>query len=107
MTTKITTNKEYNFETAENDTFSWTRWDENTLFHKPTGYRIYQMMWVGNDGFVTSEVESEIKKAALLFWNELLSLRNQKPEPVIEEVKHGFGYCNKCGTYCYGDCEAN
>lgn len=25
----------------------------------------------------------------------------------LEIEKHGFGWCNKCGSYCYGDCEAN
>ena len=31
-----------------------------------------------------------------------LQARNN-PEPAVE---HGIGYCNSCGTYCYGDCEA-
>lgn len=25
--------------------------------------------------------------------------------PIVEE--RGFGYCVKCGSYCFGDCEAN
>ena len=24
-----------------------------------------------------------------------------------EPVVHGFGWCNKCHSYCYGDCEAS
>jgi hypothetical protein len=24
----------------------------------------------------------------------------------VEEVERGFGWCEKCGSYCYGDCEA-
>lgn len=33
----------------------------------------------------------------------------KKEETIITEKqpKHQFGYCPKCHTYCYGDCESN
>jgi hypothetical protein len=31
------------------------------------------------------------------------------PAPIIDEPAetHGFGWCDKCESYCFGDCEAN
>ncbi|RJO64971.1 MAG: hypothetical protein C4540_02445 [Candidatus Omnitrophota bacterium] len=108
----IITDTKFNFEKAENDLFSWNYWDGtsgNCLTHKPSGREIYQMRW--NNG---EEVESDIRQAAKEFWTELWALQEQKPPRIEEdydydlEPKHGQnGYCRKCGSYCYGDCEAN
>jgi hypothetical protein len=27
--------------------------------------------------------------------------------PVAAQIKHGFGWCDKCESYCYGDCTAS
>jgi hypothetical protein len=116
----IKTNYKYNFDKAENDTFSWDQFDGtsgNTLKYKPTGRRIYQMTWTDTK----ETVSDEIKQAAIEFWDELKSLKNQKPSkqaPSVVVVDHGFdnsnepahghmGYCRKCHDYCYGDCDAN
>jgi len=33
--------------------------------------------------------------------------RNRKEIAEMEARRDANGYCRKCGTYCYGDCEAN
>ena len=115
--TAIKTDTKYNFQQAENDQFSWNTWDGtsgNTLLHKPSGRRIYQMQWCNSEGYVTDTVEGEVCEAVKAFWAELRKLQAQKPPRVEEdydiesEPKHGYnGYCRKCHSYCYSDCEAN
>lgn len=107
----ITTDTKYNFTKAENDTFAWTCWDGtdgNKLTHKASGRDIYHMSWLNERGQMQEPVTGEIKEQAINFWNELQELQNQKQQPIeITEETHGFGWCEKCQSYCYGDCEAN
>lgn len=112
----IKTDTKYNFSIAENDEFYWTSWDGcngGELKHKPSGRSIYQMCWLNERGYMAEKVEGEIKTAACAFWSELENLQKQKPPRVAEEYddpepEHGVnGYCRKCHSYCYGDCEAN
>jgi len=107
----IQTNTKYNFDQAQDQNFSWTKWDGtsgSTLTHKATGREIYQMRW--SDGKM---VDGETRTLACKFWDELHALQEQKPAlaDVVEtdpEPQHGQnGYCRKCHSYCYGDCEAN
>lgn len=109
----IKTNYKYNFDKAENDTFLWSSFDGtngNSLTHKPTGRQIYQMTWMDDK----KSVSDDIKQEAITFWSELATLQSQKPpkkastHKIEEEPKHGEnGYCRKCHSYCYGDCDAN
>ncbi len=111
----ITTDYKYNFTKAENETFTWDSFldDGGLLHHKASGRDIYQMHWIGANGRMAESVEGETREQVLAFWNELSNLQKQKPprrdEPEIDpEPKHGVnGYCRKCHSYCYGDCEAN
>ena len=73
MTIKTDTYR--NFTEAENDTFSWTNIDGETLTHKATGRHIYQMHWIGDDGYMADEVEGDIRTQALSFLAELSSIR--------------------------------
>ena len=110
----IITDKQYNFTTAENDTFAWTQWDGTNgkqLLHKATGKSIYQMQWIGDNGKCTETVDAETKALAIDFWAALAILQAQKParndEPISTEPQHGQnGYCRKCHSYCYGDCQS-
>ena len=116
--TTITTNTKYNFTDAESDLFSWSSFDGTsgkTLTHKASGRQIYQMQWCNKQGYTVEKVEGEICQAVKEFWAELRRLQAQKP-PMVEadyydsdpEPKHGVnGYCRKCHSYCYTDCEAN
>lgn len=109
------TNTKYNFDKAENEMFSWTEWDGtsgNTLMHKPSGRTIYQGHWLGTDGKMAESISEEIGLAVIEFRRELNELKNRKPERYTvgagPEPQHGQnGYCRKCHSYCYGDCEAN
>jgi hypothetical protein len=112
----ITTSTKYNFDKAENSIFSWSSWDGTsgkTLTHKATGRQIYQMSWLDKNGYMAEPVVGETREQAMAFWAELETLKNQKPprrdEDYAEpEPKHGVnGYCRKCHSYCYGDCDAN
>lgn len=113
----IQTDTKYNFSKAENDLFSWSTFDGangNILTHKPSGKQIYQMRWCNDQGYATDLVDGDVRQAALNFWGELRELQAQKP-PRVEanydidpEPRHGQnGYCRKCHSYCYGDCQAN
>jgi hypothetical protein len=116
----IKTNYKYNFDKAENDTFSWDQFDGtsgNLLTHKATGRQIYQMSWDDTK----EHVSEEIKQQVIAFMDELAILKNKKPSkqsPSVVITDHGFdnsnepahgqmGYCRKCHDYCYGDCDAN
>lgn len=111
----IKTNYKYNFDKAENDVFSWSHWDGTNggiLRHKASGRSIYQMHWLNEKGKMAEEVTGETRKQALDFWAELAQLEAQKQPETDEdydyEPEHGVdGYCRKCHSYCYGDCEAN
>lgn len=120
----IKTNSKYNFDKAENDVFSWNYWDGTSgsiLTHKATGREIYQMQWC-TKGKCVEPVTGEIKDQAIAFWAELRNLREhpdalytgaevariEELDAQMSEPKHGEnGYCRKCHSYCYGDCEAN
>jgi len=103
----ITTDTKYNFEKAENDTFSWTAFDGTsgkTLTHKESGRKIYQMAWVDTGEKVTDELKNQV----ILFRDELKKLQNPEIEEIeFSEEEHGIGWCNICHSYCYGDCQAN
>lgn len=112
---EITTNQKYNFTKAESDLFSWSMFDGtsgNMLLHKPSGKSIYQMRWIGSDHYMADPVTGETREAAIKFWDTLREMQKQKPQTakidyVDDEPKHGQnGYCRKCHSYCWGDCEA-
>jgi len=110
----IKTSTKYNFTDAANDTFSWTTFDGcngGMLTHKPSGRQIYQMRWIDANGYATETVTGEIREQATEFWAQLRTLQAQKPprrdEYTDPEPAHGQnGYCRKCHSYCWGDCEA-
>jgi hypothetical protein len=106
MTTLTTTTKFS--QTAENDLFSWNSAEEDMLTYKPTGQQIYQMKWYEwkNSTPVTDET---IKAAVIEFWDALKVAQTQPAKPVAAHTveQHGYGWCNKHHSYCYGDCKAN
>jgi hypothetical protein len=121
----ITTATNHN-DSAENDTYSWSRWDGtngNKLYHKPSGLYIYQMSFCdGPEEKMGTKITGEAKEEVMAFRAALAELQAE-PAPLytgaesarIEELdseesepKHGpNGFCRKCHSYCYGDCEAN
>lgn len=120
----ITTPTKYD-DKAENDVFAWTYWDGtngNQLFYKPTGQYIYQMCYLdGPRGTMRTKITGEEKEQVMLFWAALKVLQAE-PEPLYtgaaaaaEELEYSLGepahgqngYCRKCHSYCWGDCEAN
>jgi ribosomal protein L32 len=77
------------------------------------------MMWCG-ERHGEPITDQSIVDAARAFWNELSALKKSERELKEKladeayakdceqhdaEIKNGL--CPKCGTYCYGDCEAN
>lgn len=113
-----------NFDKAENDEFTWTYWDGTsgkTLIRKPANREIYQMRYTDNG----EAIEGDEKTKVMIFWQALKELqkapRLQPPYTAEEtariekleeynesEPEHGIsGYCRKCHSYCWGDCEAN
>jgi len=107
----IKTDTKYNFTKAENNIFSWSYMDGtsgNILVHKPSGRRIYQMTWLDKNGKMAETVGDDIRKDAILFKDELNILQDAKPQMQAEpELEADTNYCLKCGSYCWGDCEAN
>ena len=107
----IITNSQYNFTKAEDETFSWNDISKDMLTYKPTGKLIYQMEWYEwkNSQPITDKA---IIKATSKFWDELHKLQThpRSAHKVIEvdpQPQHGEnGYCRKCHSWCWGDCEA-
>lgn len=115
----MVTNTPANFDEAENDVFTWTKWDGTsgkTLREKSTGREIYQMNYTDNG----QSVEGETRVKASAFWEALWSLQDDpKPTMTTEEVasfekaieqlpedNNHPGWCNRCHSYCYGDCQS-
>lgn len=65
---------------------------KNTHLYAPIPSDIEQDVWGEWDARLAAKTERE-KKATLAHQNEL-------------RIKIANGYCTKCGSYCYGDCEA-
>jgi len=40
-------------------------------------------------------------------YNEVKKGQNEKTEVELKQADRGFGFCHKCESYCYGDCEAS
>lgn len=77
----IKTNKQYNFDKAENDTFSWTLWDDTngeSLTHNATGRKIYQMHWLDAEGKMSDKVEGALREQAVSFWREISIIRAER-----------------------------
>ena len=101
---KTTTMNGY-LDTAENDTFAWRSFQPDYLTHKPTGRQIYQMDWyewgnshpIDDQAIITAvnEFRAAVKVAQVAPKRERIAV-----SPVI----HGDGWCDKCQSYCYGDC---
>ena len=55
-----------------------------------------------------AELEAELPKSEEQLQLEAAQAEAEKRQYVEVEPKHGeHGYCRKCHSYCYGDCEAN
>jgi hypothetical protein len=114
MTTEITTTKQNGIITeAENDLFAWKSFEPDYLTYKPTGQKIYQMVWYEwqnstdiTDQTIIIAVNEFRSSLEILKFQE--TLKNMVSE-IIDALPetHGYGYCDKCQSYCYGDCGAN
>jgi hypothetical protein len=112
---QLMTDKVYNPARAESDLFAWDRFDDTNggkLLHKPSGRSLYQMRWIDPaTGYATDPVTGEERDQAIAFWAALRIRRDRQPAYVAQsdtEPQHGHnGYCRKCHSYCYGDCQAN
>jgi hypothetical protein len=79
------------------------------------GQRIYQGQYL--DPVTGRETETyPDKESYSIFLNRVCDyLENEKnklreknrKENEEKEISRGFGWCDRCGSYCYGDCKAN
>lgn len=114
LATELVTDKPYKPARAESDLFSWYKFDDTSggkLLYKPSGRSIYQMRWIDPAGYATEPVIGDEREQAIAFLEALQIVLARKPAIVDEvdtEPQHGHnGYCRKCHSYCYGDCQAN
>lgn len=114
---QLITDRPYGFVRAESDLFAWYKFDDTNgakLTHKPSGRILYKMHWIDPvTGYANQPVTGIEREQAIAFWDALFARQQQKP-PYVEqsdtdtEPRHGQnGYCRKCHSYCYGDCQAN
>ena len=54
---------------------------------------------------ISKELWESMKEANAATGTEMISWEVVKKEAKPAAKIH-HGYCNKCGTYCYGDCDA-
>lgn len=95
-------------DSASDDNFTWKHFDGSngeTLYHIETGRKIYQMYWMTN-GMMDEPVTGEVRDQALAFWAALKTATEPKVT-THESRQENTGLCPRCGTYCYGDCEAS
>ena len=117
LSNQIVTDSKYNPTRAESDTFAWYKFDDTSggsLLHKPSGRSLYRMCWIDpKTGYATDPVTGDVREQVVAFWAALRLLQERKPAPAYvdqpdPEPRHGeHGYCRKCHSYCYGDCQAN
>jgi len=106
---KIKISREGNYiNEASTDTLAWSWFgNQDTLYHTPTGRKIYQMHWLNSDGQMDEEVTGETADEVTAFWAALKAAEMGTEEPVAETVEmNRSGICPRCHSYCYGDCEA-
>lgn len=109
--TTLKTDYKKNFTKAENELFTWTSSEHDFLIYKPTGKQIYQMEWYEWKNS-TPITDPAIITAVSEFWAALRELQEAEEKAKYEKFEsekpavHGYGWCNKCQSYCYGDCEA-
>jgi len=108
--TTLTTNSTKHITKAENELFSWNNDAPGFLTYKPTGQQIYQMTWYvwKNSVEITDQT---IRAAVKEFFTALHDLQDATEKakwntPSYKPEQHGDGWCDKCESYCYGDCEA-
>ena len=115
MTTKITKTKIGNVKTAENDLFIYVYTNPDYLTYKPTGKLIHQMDWYEWKNSEPIE-DQNLRNQITAFRAEIKAINEQNQKKSVSSIdnyidtepKHGInGYCRKCHSYCYGDCEAN
>lgn len=112
---ELVTDKTYNPARVDSNLFAWYKFDDtdgSKLLHKSSGRSLYQMRWIDPvTGFATEPVTGEDREQAIAFWAALQIVIDRKPaiiEQADTEPKHGQnGYCRKCHSYCYGDCQAS
>lgn len=115
MAERLVTDRAYDPTRAESDLFAWHKFDDThggKLLHKPSGRSLYQMCWIDPvTGYATEPVTGEEREQAIEFWHVLRIRAERKPITIArpdDEPQHGEnGYCRKCHSYCYGDCQAN
>jgi hypothetical protein len=61
---------------------------------KAISVAVVNCMWCGGGTF-----------SVFIDWNEIVA--HKKSDCKETELSNSFGYCEKCETYCFGDCEAN
>lgn len=112
---QLVTDKMHNPARAESNMFAWYKFDDTDggkLLHKQSGRSLYQMRWIDPaTGYATEPVIGEDREQAIAFWAALQIVVDRKPTIIEQpdtEPQHGHnGYCRKCQSYCYGDCQAN
>ena len=82
--------------------------------HSPVNHEAGQMLAkIGKLGLIAENmilVESAIdklKKHPTWIAKQARIEKNRKEIEEMETRRDANGYCRKCGSYCYGDCEAN
>lgn len=84
--------------------YEWSWADEHVIRDTATGKTHY----------------NDLNEEMMVFWDAVEIIRNKQTsapmtmeeqgyaDDYVDEPKHGeHGYCRKCHSYCYGDCEAN
>ena len=56
---------------------------------------------------IIADIEKEIESAPEWVAKQAKIEKNQKEIREMEASRKANGYCEKCGSYCYGDCESN
>ena len=78
------------------------------LMRAPAGYthRVGQLGLTAKNVAVIEGVRSEIEALPAWVAKKEMEARNDVVDAQINKTRRENGYCSKCHSYCYGDCEA-
>ncbi len=104
---------------AESETLRYNSCDPDSITDIVTGRTIWRGESINPDDVTDRyDIDDDQKKQVNQFLAEIRKINTtaklERAEKIrIENEKHatipsrGVGYCEKCGSYCFGDCEAN
>lgn len=95
--------------TSDCGRYTWFWGQEDEIKDTVADRTIYQMSYMRREAFGSDPVPADVRLAVLIFWDQLAAAQsveiavagNQDPDVGAAQP------CKHCGSFCWGDCQAN